>query len=55
MSVMGTTNPKDTEDLANRLSPLFPKDRIYYATIGTAMGTYIGPDAVGVSVIWKGD
>jgi DegV family protein with EDD domain len=55
MSIMGTTNPKDTEDLANRLSPLFPKDRIYYATIGPAMGTYVGPDAVGVSVIWKSD
>jgi DegV family protein with EDD domain len=53
MSIMGTTNPKDTEDLANRLSPLFPTERIYHTTIGPAMGTYVGPDAIGVSVIWK--
>jgi DegV family protein with EDD domain len=55
MSIMGTTNPKDTKDLANRLSPLFPTEHIYYTTIGPAMGTYVGPDAVGVSVIWKSD
>ncbi|HEY50033.1 MAG TPA: DegV family protein [Dehalococcoidia bacterium] len=53
MSIMGTTNPKDTEDLANRLSPLLTTKRIYYTTIGPTIGTYVGPDAVGVSVIWK--
>jgi fatty acid kinase fatty acid binding subunit len=53
MSVMSTTEPEEAEALAQRLSPLFPSERIYRASIGPAMGTYVGPGAVGVSVIWK--
>ena len=53
MSVMSTTEPEEAEALAKRLSPLFPSERMYRASIGPAMGTYVGPGAVGVSVIWK--
>jgi DegV family protein with EDD domain len=53
MSVMRTTEPDEAEALAQRLSPIFPPERIYRASIGPAMGTYVGPGAVGVSVIWK--
>jgi len=53
MSVMSTTEPEEAEALAQRLSPLFPSERMYRASIGPAMGTYVGPGAVGVSVIWK--
>jgi fatty acid kinase fatty acid binding subunit len=53
MSVMGTTAPEEAEVLAQRLSTLFPPERMYRASIGPAMGTYVGPGAVGVSVIWK--
>ena len=53
MSVMSTTEPDEVEALAQRLSPIFPPERIYRARIGPAMGTYVGPGAVGVSVIWK--
>ena len=53
MSVMSTTEPEEAEALAQRLSLLFPPERMYRARIGPAMGTYVGPGAVGVSVIWK--
>jgi len=53
MSVMRTTDPKEAEDLAHRLSSIFPPERMYRASIGPAMGTYVGPDAVGISAIWK--
>jgi DegV family protein with EDD domain len=53
MSVMRTTDPAEAESLAQRLSSVYPIDRMYRANIGPAMGTYVGPDAVGVSLIWK--
>jgi len=53
MSVMSTTEPEEAETLAQRLSTLFPLERMYRASIGPAVGTYVGPRAVGVSVIWK--
>jgi DegV family protein with EDD domain len=53
MSVMRTTDPQEAEDLAHRLSSVFPPERMYRASIGPAMGTYVGPDAVGISAIWK--
>jgi DegV family protein with EDD domain len=53
MSVMSTTEPAEAEALARQLSPIFPPERMYRASIGPAVGTYVGPRAVGVSVIWK--
>jgi DegV family protein with EDD domain len=51
MSVMQTTNPDEAEALAQRLSSIFPPERVIRATLGPAMGTYVGPDAVGVALI----
>jgi DegV family protein with EDD domain len=53
MSVMSTTEPEEAEALAQQLAPIFPPERMYRASIGPAVGTYVGPRAVGVSVIWK--
>ena len=53
MSVMSTTEPEEAEALAQQLAPIFPPERMYCASIGPAVGTYVGPRAVGVSVIWK--
>jgi DegV family protein with EDD domain len=53
MSIMSTTEPEEAEALAQRLAPIFPPERMYRASIGPAVGTYVGPRAVGVSVIWK--
>jgi DegV family protein with EDD domain len=54
MAVMRTTDPADAEDLARRLAPLCPPERMYRACIGPAIATYVGPDAVGTAVVWKG-
>lgn len=51
MSVLQTTNPDEAEALAQRLASIFPKERMIRATLGPAMGTYVGPDAVGVALI----
>jgi DegV family protein with EDD domain len=51
MSVMRTTRPEEVEDLIRRLSPCFPPERVYRASIGPTMGTQVGPDAVGVALI----
>ena len=51
MSVMQTTNPDEAEALAQRLSSVFPPERVIRATLGPAMGTYVGPNAVGVALI----
>jgi DegV family protein with EDD domain len=53
VAVMCTTEPEEAEALAQRLSSIFPVERMYRASIGPAMGTYVGPGAVGVAVIWK--
>jgi DegV family protein with EDD domain len=53
MCVMSTTEPDEAEALAQRLSPIFPPERIYRASLGPDMGTYVGPGAIAVSVIWK--
>jgi DegV family protein with EDD domain len=51
MSVMQTTDPDEAEALAQRLAHVFPKERMIRATLGPAMGTYVGPNAVGVALI----
>ena len=54
MSVMRTTDPEEAEDLARRLASVFPPERMYRASIGPAMGSQVGPDALGVAVSWEG-
>jgi len=51
MAVMKTTDPQAAEDLARRLSSVFPEERMYRASIGPSMGTQVGPDALGVALI----
>jgi DegV family protein with EDD domain len=51
LSVMRTTEPAEAEDVIQRLSSVFPPERIYRASIGPSMGTQVGPRAVGVALI----
>jgi len=51
LSVMYTTNPNDMEALVQHLEGYFPKEKIYKARIGSVIGTYVGPGAVGVALI----
>ncbi len=52
-AVLSTTDPGEAEELAQRLSFLFPPDRMYRAKIGPAMGTQVGPNAVGAAFIME--
>ena len=51
MSVMRTTDSAEADDLVQRLSSIFPPERVYRASIGPSMGTQVGPGAVGVALI----
>ena len=49
LAVEHATTPDDADKLVERLSSLFPKERIYRSTISPVVGTYAGPDAMAVS------
>ncbi|OGO02605.1 MAG: hypothetical protein A2Y72_04430 [Chloroflexi bacterium RBG_13_53_26] len=51
MAVASTTTPEDIEQMLNSLGATFPKERIYVSTIGSVMGTHLGPGAIGVAVV----
>ena len=51
LAVEHATTPEDADELIERLSSLFPKERIYKSTISPVVGTYAGPGAMAVSVL----
>ena len=51
LAVEHATTPDDTDKLVERLSSVFPKERIYRSTISPVVGTYAGPGAMAVSVL----
>ena len=51
LAVEHVTTPDDADKLVERLSSVFPKERIYKSTISPVVGTYAGPDALAVSVL----
>jgi len=51
LAVEHATTPDDADKLVERLSSLFPKERIYTSTISPVVGTYAGPGAMAVSVL----
>jgi DegV family protein with EDD domain len=51
LAVEHCTTPDDAEKLAERLSSLFPKERIYRSTVSPVLGTYAGPNALAVTVL----
>jgi len=51
LAVEHATTPDDADKLVERLSSLFPKERIYRSTISPVIGTYAGPDAMAVTVL----
>lgn len=51
LAVEHATTPDVADELAERLSSLFPKDRIYQSTLSPVVGTYAGPNALAVSVL----
>ena len=51
LAVEHATTPDDADRLVERLSSVFPKERIYRSTVSPVLGTYGGPGAMAVSVL----
>jgi len=49
-AVSYTTDRKDAEALADRISKTFPSAPVYVTRVGPALGTHAGPGAMGVTV-----
>ena len=51
MAIMHSATPEEAEALADRLDPVFPKNRVHIASFGPVMGTYTGPGALGIALL----
>lgn len=51
LAVEHATTPDDADRLVERLSSVFPKERIYRSTISPVVGTYAGPGAMALTVL----
>ncbi len=51
LAVEHTTTPEEADRLAERLSSIYPKERIYRSTVSPVLGTYGGPGALAVTVL----
>ncbi len=51
LAVEHATTPDEADRLVERLSSLFPEERIYRSTISPVVGTYAGPGAMAVSIL----
>jgi DegV family protein with EDD domain len=51
LAVEHATTPDDADKLVERLSTLFPKERIYRSIISPVVGTYAGPNALALSIL----
>jgi len=51
LAVEHATTPDEAEALVERLSSLFPKERIYKSTVSPVIGTYTGPHVLSVTVL----
>ena len=50
LAVIHSTDPDRMATLKQDLTGLLPADQIIEARFGSTLGTYIGPDALGVAV-----
>jgi DegV family protein with EDD domain len=46
ISIMYNTNQKEASDLVDRISPLYPKEKIIYGQIGPILGVHAGPNLI---------
>ncbi len=51
MAIEHATTPDDANELIERISSIYPKEKIYRATVSPVLGTYMGPNVVGVYVL----
>lgn len=52
-AVFYNTTPQEADSLAERLKPLLGGKELYRARVGPALGTHMGPGALGVAIIQK--
>ena len=53
MAVEYATTPDIADSLIDRLSSLYPKEKIYRTTVSPVLGAYTGPSVISVSVMGK--
>ena len=51
LAVEDATTPDEAEELAERLSSKFPRERIYRTKVSPTIGAHVGPHVIGVSVL----
>ena len=51
LAVEHATTPDDADALVDRLSIIFPRERIYRSTVSPVLGTYMGPNVLSISYI----
>ena len=54
LGVIHSTEPEQAEELRQRLSDLLPEDQVVMSRFGPVLGTYVGPNALGVSLTQAG-
>ncbi len=50
LSILHNTTPDDAQILADRINPIFPKEQIKFARLGTTLGTHCGPGFLAVAL-----
>jgi len=50
LAILHNTTPDEAQTLAERIDPIFPKERIKFARLGTTLGTHCGPGTMVVSL-----
>ncbi len=53
LAIEHATTPDDADELVERVAPIFPKEKIFRAAVSPVLGTYMGPNVVGVFVLEK--
>ena len=51
LAIEHATTPDEVEMLADRLSDIFPKERVYRSRVGAVIGTHTGPHVLAVTVL----
>ena len=51
LAIEHATTPDEAEALAQRLNPIFPRERIYISTVSPVVGTHVGPHVIGIAVL----
>jgi len=50
MAIMHSNSPNDVETLLTRISPIFPRDKVFVCLFSPVLAAHLGPGAMGVTV-----